>query len=306
VYPAPQLDENGLHWYASPRFALLLAQDGWQVVGIAAVSTNLLSLTEPLARPAHAGATVMPLVIGVAVESGEAAQWLPGVMAGGVTARVAFEQPPDEGMLNDPMLDGFPIWPDGNWRDDPSVTAQAVITQRDLSPADPWIRRNDPWPTTTFQRRYLAVGRVDIARWRARLYRAQGRLGACWIADGLAPVLRVTADADVDDGFVRVDGADLAAFWHRPAGAMILHPDGSRQAVLTATFHHDAGGVLVLRSGLQAPVPSGSRVIRLARCRLDHDAIDLHWHTPELVEIPLTLRLLPPTRGNDVVTSIGS
>jgi hypothetical protein len=82
---------------------------------------------------------------------------------------------------------------------------------------------------------------------------------------------------------------------------MILHPDGSRQTVLTATCHHDAGGVLVLRSGLQSPVPSGSRVIRLALCRLDHDAVDLHWHTPDLVEIPMTLRLLPDPRGNDAI-----
>ncbi|WP_341773383.1 hypothetical protein [Comamonas thiooxydans] len=94
----------------------------------------------------------------------------------------------------------------------------------------------------------------------------------------------------------------MAAFWHRPAAALILHPDGTRQAVLTATFHSDDGGVLVLCSGLDAAVPAGSRAIRLARCRLDHDAVDLYWHTPELVEIPLTLRRLPEPRGNDRIT----
>ncbi|GIX24912.1 MAG: hypothetical protein KatS3mg122_2143 [Caldimonas sp.] len=40
-------------------------------------------------------------------------------------------------------------------------------------------------------------------------------------------------------------------------------------------------------------------MVRLARCRLDHDAVELHWHTPELVEMPLTLRRLPEPRGND-------
>ena len=53
---------------------------------------------------------------------------------------------------------------------------------------------------------------------------------------------------------------------------------------------------------LDAAVPAGSRVLRLARCRLDHDAVDLYWHTPELVEIPLTLRRLPEPRGNDRIT----
>ena len=50
---------------------------------------------------------------------------------------------------------------------------------------------------------------------------------------------------------------------------------------------------------LDEPVPVGSRVIRLARCRLDHDAIDLYWHSPELLELTLTARQLPEPRGND-------
>lgn len=297
-----RLEEDGLHWPADRRFALLYADDGWQMLQLADVEPDRLWLTEPLARPVPAGATVVPLVEGVAVEPAEFTQGVPGLIAGRVTAQVAFEPLPIDGLLDDPWLDGLPVWPDGNWRDDPSVTAQGVVTRQDLSPADPWIRRDDPWATTTFQRRYLAVEREDIARWRARLYRAQGRLGACWLPDGLAPVLRVAAPASADDGFLRVDGDGLAAFWHRPAAALILHPDGTRQAVLTATFHSDDGGVLVLCSGLDAAVPAGSRAIRLARCRLDHDAVDLYWHTPELVEIPLTLRRLPEPRGNDRIT----
>lgn len=328
-----RLEEDGLHWPADRRFALLMAPDGWQVLALTEVEPDRLWLTEPLARAVPAGATVLPLVEGLAVEPAEFAQWVPGIIAGSVTAQVAFEPLPDEGLLDDPWLDGLPVWPDGNWRDDPSVTAQGVVTRQDLSPADPWVRRDDPWPTTSFQRRFLAAGREDIARWRARLYRAQGRLGACWLPDGLAPVLRVTREADGEDGFLRVTGEDLSAFWHRPAGALIVHPDGQRQHVLTATCHQDGGGaiqaptlaagaaalppegaqhalgrpcgVLVLCSGLEAPVPAGSRVVRLSRCRLDHDTIDLYWHTPDLVEIPLTLRRVPEPRGNDRVVYVG-
>jgi len=297
-----RLKEDGLHWPADRRFALLMAADGWQVLTLTEVEPERLWLTEPLARAVPAGALVMPLVDGVATDPAEFAQWVPGVNAGSVIAQVAFELPPDEGRLDDPWLDGLPVWPDGNWRDDPTNTAQGVVTRQDLSPADPWVRRDDPWPTTTFQRRFLAAGREDIARWRARLYRAQGRLGACWLPDGLAPVLRVQDEADADAGYLRVDAEASAAFWHRPAAALILHPDGTRQAVLTATCHHDGCGVLVLCSGLEAPVPAGSRVVRLSRCRLDHDAVEFHWHTPELVEIPLTLHRLPEPRGNDLIT----
>ncbi|MCR6497099.1 hypothetical protein LJB71_13290 [Thermomonas sp. S9] len=266
--------------------ALVLAPDGWQLAPLDSVEAGTLWLAAPLARAVPVGAAVMPLVWGMASEAADLAQWVPGVAGGRVTASLTPAPLPDMDLPGDPLLDGLPVWPEGNWRDDPSVTAQGMVTRQDLSPADPWVRRDDPWPTTTFQRRYLATGPQNIERWRARLYRAQGRLGACWLPDGLAPVLRVTAEADPGDGFLRVTGEDISAFWHRPAGALILHPDGSRQHVLTATCHRDQGGVLVLRSGLDAAVPAGSRVVRLARCRLDHDAVDLYWHTPALVEIP--------------------
>ena len=90
--------------------------------------------------------------------------------------------------------------------------------------------------------------------------------------------------------FLRMDGKDISAFWHRPAACLIVHPDGYRQYALTAACHLDQGGVLVLRSGLDDWVPAGSRVIRLVRCRLDHDAVDLYWHSPTLLEITLTAR----------------
>ncbi|WP_240097688.1 hypothetical protein [Thermomonas flagellata] len=279
--------------------ALVIAADGWQVVAISEVEPDLLWLDVPLTRAVPAGAAVMPLVWGRALEAADLAQWVPGMAGGSVQAQLQPAPPPDPDVLDDPWLDEIPVWPDGNWRDDPSVTAQGALTRQDLSPAEPWARRDDPWPTTTFQRRYLAAGAEEIERWRARLWRTQGRLEAFWLPDGLAPVLRVTAEADPDDGFLRVTGEEVSAFWHRPAACLILHPDGTRQHALTATAHHDAGGVLVLRSGLDAPVPAGSRVVRLARCRLDHDAVDLYWHTPTLVEIPVTARRLPEPRGQE-------
>ncbi|WP_131111578.1 hypothetical protein [Sulfuricystis thermophila] len=279
--------------------ALVIAADGWQVVAISEVEPDLLWLDVPLTRAVPAGAAVMPLVWGRALEAADLAQWVPGVAGGSVTASLTLPAMPDMDLPGDPMLDGLPVWPDGNWRDDPSVTAQGALTRQDLSPAEPWARRDDPWPTTTFQRRYLAAGAEEIERWRARLWRTQGRLEAFWLPDGLAPVLRVTAEADAEDGFLRVTGEEVSAFWHRPAACLILHPDGQRQHVLTATAHRDAGGVLVLRSGLDVPVPAGSRVVRLARCRLDHDAVELYWHTPTLVEMPITARQLPEPRGQE-------
>lgn len=292
-------------WDGQTRWILILAPDGWQTARLADVEPDRLWLAEPLARAADVGSAVLPLVWGRAVDGADLAQGVPGVVDGRVTASLTPAPMPYMDLLDDPLLDGLPVWPDGNWREDPSVTAQAVLTRQDLSSADPWVRRDDPWPATTYQRRYLAASPDAIERWRARLWQAQGRLGSFWLPDGLAPVLWVSAEADPEDGFLRVTGEDISAFWHRPAACLILHPDGSRQHALTATCHRDQHLVLVLRSGLEAPVPAGSRVVRLTRCRLDHDAVELYWHGPTLVEIPLTARQLPEPRGNDRVVYVG-
>ncbi|MFU4595524.1 hypothetical protein ACM70O_05850 [Pseudomonas aeruginosa] len=287
------------------RWVLIIAADGWQIAQLSDVEGDLLWLTEPLARAAAVGSTVMPLVWGKAIDPADLTQWVPGMVGGNIPTQIQPAPLPDQDVLNDPWLDEIPVWPDGNWRDDPTAAAQATITRQDFSHADPWVRRDDPWATTTLQRRYLASSLDEIEIWRARLWRTQGRLEAFWLPDGLAPILWVNVEADPEDGFLRVDGKDISAFWHRPASCLIVHPDGFQQYALTATCHLDQSGVLVLRSGLDDWVPAGSRVIRLVRCRLDHDAIDLYWHSPTLLEITLTARQLPEPRGNDRQTYEG-
>lgn len=303
---ALRLTNDGVQgWQSDERWVLIIAADGWQVAQLSDVESDLLWLAEPLARAAGAGSSVMPLVWGRAVDPADLTQWVPGMVGGSATATITPAQTPNMDALDDPWLDEIPVWPDGNWRDDPAAVVTGVITRQDFSPADPWVRRDDPWPATTFQRRYLASTSEEIEIWRARFWRTQGRLEAFWLPDGLAPVLWVTAEADPEDGFLRVTGGDASAFWHRPAACLIVHPDGYRQYALTATCHLDQGGVLVLRSGLDEWVPEGSRVMRLSRCRLDHDAVELYWHSPALVEITLTARSLPEPRGNDRQTYEG-
>lgn len=286
-------------WQGEARWVVICAAEGWQVARLSDVETDLLRLAEPLARAAGAGASVMPLRWGSAVDPVNLTQWIPGMAGGSAMALIAPAASPDLNVIDDPWLDEMPVWPDGNWRDDPSAVVAGVVTRRDFSPAEPWVRRDDPWPVTTFQRRYLACTADEIERWRARLWRTQGRLEAFWLPDGLAPVLTLIADADPGDGFLSVTGNDLPAFWHRPAACRITHPDGFQQHAMTATCHLDPGCVLVLRSGIDTGVPAGSRVVRLARCRLDHDAIDWYWHSPQRVEITLTARQLPEPRGNE-------
>lgn len=304
------LSADGLQgWQSEDRWVVICATDGWQLASLDDVGDGLLWLIEPLARSVPVGASVMPLVWGTAVDPATATQWVPGMAGVSVTTSLSAPEPPDADAVDDPWLDEIPVWPDGNWRDDPTASIEGVITRQDLSPADPWVLRRDPWPVSIFARRYLAGNLGEIEVWRARLWRTQGRLEAFWLPDGLAPVLSVTNEASTEDGYLRVSCDDasfqISAFWHRPAACVIVHPDGYRQYALTSICHFDKGGVLVLRSGIDEPVPVGSLVLRLARCRLDHDAIDLHWHGPQVMEITLTARQLPEPRGNDRDTYAG-
>ncbi|MFN4003312.1 MAG: hypothetical protein ACK4J1_01220, partial [Hylemonella sp.] len=271
----PYVDPLGLSGWEGQAFALMLSADGWQLLRTSATNSFSIGLVEPLARPARAGSLLMPLVLGVAVDPASATQWIPGASAVRVAAQVQMPAPPDGVDPGDAMLDGAPVWPDGSWGNDPAATAQGVVSQLDLSQAEPWTRRSDPWAAGTLQRTYFARGRDEIAAWTARLWRMRGRLGECWVADGTAPVLTVQAAAGADDGYLRVDRPQAAAFWHGQHGAMVLMPDGRRQHALVTAMQADwHQAALVLGSGLDEAVPAGSRVIRLARCRLDHDLVE--------------------------------
>lgn len=294
----PYVDPLGLNGWAGQAYALLLSQDGWQLLRTSATQSLRIGLAEPLARAARRGSLVMPLAWGVAADAAGVSQWMPGAAAARVAAQVQLPAPPDGVDAGDAVLDGAPVWPDGSWSDDPEATAQGVVGRLDLSQAEPWTRRADPWAAGTLRRAHFARGREEIAAWTARLWRMRGRLGECWVADGTAPVLTVQSTAGPDDGYLRVDRPQAAAFWHGQHGALILLPDGRRLHALATAMQADGQqAALVLGSGLDEAVPAGSRVMRLARCRLDHDLVELRWHTPQIVEIALTLRMLPQYAG---------
>jgi len=287
------LDAAGVQGWGGPeRYALLIGAHGWRVLRIQSIVGDTVHLAELLPGDAAAGSSLMPLLWGRASEAVNFTQLLPGVAAGSVTALLD-PAPEPEGQPADALLDGIPVWPDGNWSSDPGATVAASVTQHDLSPAQPWLRRDDPWTLSTLQRRYLATSSAAIEAWRERLWRAQGRLNAFWVPDGLAPVLRLTQPYQPEDGWLSVDASQASDLWRRPAACVVLLPDGTQRHVLTGPLETDADGTLMLRSTLNVHIPAGSRVIRLMRCRLDHDAVDLHWHAPQLVEIALTLRQLP-------------
>jgi hypothetical protein len=58
------------------RWILIIAADGWQIAQLSDVESDLLWLTEPLARAAAVGSTVMPLVWGKVIDPADLTQWV--------------------------------------------------------------------------------------------------------------------------------------------------------------------------------------------------------------------------------------
>lgn len=298
---AAQLREEGLHTPPVDQpWVLAGSADGWQALQMSALQGDWLMLAQPLARDLPAASPVLPLAWGVCSEPAAMQQLIPGAAAAEVQVQLHSAAlgglEPGETLV----LDGLPLWPEGNWSSEPSLNAQGSISLVDRASAQPWVRRDDPWATHTLQRRHLAHTSAEIDAWRARLAYAQGRCRAFWSPDHLAPVLELAACAEPEHGYLRLrQGGALAAYWQRAAGVLILHPDGTRQLALSATLHQERGeGVLVLRSPLGTSAPAGSRVLRLQRWRLDHDAVELRWLSAQQLELTLTLRQLGELRGN--------
>jgi hypothetical protein len=171
--------------------------------------------------------------------------------------------------------------------------------------ADAWVRRADPVRNLSLQRSYLVAGPEALTLWLRRLWTVQGQFGSLWLPDGIAPVMTVVEDAAIDSGFLVVEGGGAAAFWNRPAACAIYDPMVEAQYVLIGPLQHGANPALVLRSPLEDVVHAGARMVRLQRCRLAHDAIDLLWHSDGVVEIALTFLTQPEPRGNDRTNSYG-
>ncbi|MEI4920752.1 hypothetical protein Q8G81_34925, partial [Klebsiella pneumoniae] len=70
------------------RWILIIAGDGWQIAQLSDVESDLLWLTEPLARAAAVGSTIMPLVWGKAIDPADLTQWVPGMVGGNIPTQI--------------------------------------------------------------------------------------------------------------------------------------------------------------------------------------------------------------------------
>lgn len=293
TYPAVSYDSRGPTASSDPRaLSLLLHDGGWQIVAVTAEAPGVLYLDGPLIDDAPAGAVLMPLRQGRCTQAVALDQWSGGWAGGTLTVQIdaALDVELVVAPATDPVLKTLPAWPDGDWAETLSASAQSALTAFDFSQADPAWRRDDDVPMTTFSRSVTATGQ-EAADWLERLYAARGRAGGFWLADGLAPDMRLASVAFPGTTVLDLDGAPaVAGLWRQDAAVRIgMSLDHRVAAYATCAAPSDTNLVLDI-PGLSDFAPAGSAVTRLLPCRLDADAVELGWIAPQTVQLQFTAR----------------
>lgn len=300
TYPAVRLAETGYSGGDDDRALCLLLWDGGsQTVTVLNEDPGVLYLDGPLSQDAPAGSMLLPLRQGRCADAIALEQWSGGWAGGTLTVRLDTEAYLP--VTADPLLSNLPVWPDGDWAEATSASAQSTLTAFDFSQADPAWRRDDEVPITTFTRAYNATG-ADAAAWVERLYAVRGRAGGFWIADGLAPDMTLVSDVGLGGQTLYVDGADTAqGVWTQGAAVRVQPPViNPGQAIGHYLCDAPFASMIELPAGsVQTIHPAGSAVSRLLPCRLDADAVELGWTAPQTLQLQLTSRRvsIPPAAG---------
>lgn len=292
TYPAVRLATTGYSGGDDDRALCLLLWDGGsQTVAVLNEDPGVLYLDGPLIDDAPAGAMLLPLRQGRCTEPVALEQWAGGWAGGTLTVQLdteAYGSPVTE----DPLLSSLPVWPDGDWAEATSASAQSALTAFDFSQADPAWRRDDDVPLTTLTRSYNATGSA-AAEWVERLYDVRGRAGAFWLADGLAPDMTLVSSVGFGGQTLYVDGADAAqGVWTQDAAVRVQPPViNPGQAIGHYPCAAPFASMIELPAGsVQTFHPAGSTVSRLLPCRLDADAVELGWTAPQTLQLQLTAR----------------
>lgn len=289
-FPAVTLVSDGMSASDDTRSLSLLLWDGGSLtVSVLNEDPGVLYLDGALTADVPAGAVLLPLRQGRCVDAVTLEQWAGGWAGGSLTVRLDTAYEPSAAI--DPALDTLPVWPDGDWADTVSASAQSALTAFDFSQADVVWRRDDDVPMSTFTRSYTASGQA-AQDWLDRLYTAQGRAGGFWLADGLAPDMTLAADAWPGATALPVTGAQAAqGNWLADAAVRVVSAPG-------ATGHYRCGppigGALDVGGGTTDFHRQGSAVTRLLPCRLDADAVELGWIAPQTLQVQLTARRISP------------
>lgn len=277
--------------------------NGWQRVQAHQDSGNTLRLDEPLARPVAAGTRVYPALLGTirnAVNLEHAASRVIEMTLDVEVAAPAYSYLSDGGWTPTTSYKGLPVLhcasAGNDWSDALAIGFDAGIQVLDADTAPVWSQRISDRNHETLARRLFVQGDAAIFDVRGLLDYCRGRLQPLWLDEQIGGIdLLQPALAGADRLIIK--RANLPAWVH--SGAVLW----VRQAGLDAFALGMAGmasidqasAALMLAEPLPYDLDASVRITRLLYVRLDHDAIDLIYHTPQLLEVNLRFIVIPFT-----------
>ncbi len=268
--------------------------NGHQTVTAMVSGAGQLLLDEPLARPVSAGSAVYPLVSGVLRQAARFDH-----LAGRVTEAVldidlappAFSHARDGGWTPPETWQGLPVFSarlfGGTWAEQGFEFA-ATVEVLDNEAAAPWINRVSGNPGQTLRRRILVADDAAIMRTLGLVDYLRGRQQPLWVDEALAGI-GIYTPVTAGDSHIDLRREYLPQFLRTPG---VLRIDG--QCLPYAGVASESAGVARLQLSAPAPtdIPADACVTRMLRARLDHDAVDLIWHTDGMLEVNLIFRAI--------------
>lgn len=286
--------------------------NGWQRARVASgAGANELNLAEPLARPVAAGSRLYPALAGTIKQSTRLdhhAARVVDVVLDIEVAPPAWDYAKDGGFVPpDELFDC--ATPGNDWGSAHAIGFDAGLEQFDTVAAPVWTHRISERTPQTLARRVVASGATEIMALRGWVDWLRGRQKSVWIDEQVAGIdLAAAAPPGTDRLIVRRAGLPQ---WLGTDTMLLIRRAGQpvlRVRAAAVSSRDAATAELLLAEPLDVaaaldPADASLRITRALRCRLDHDAVDLIWHTPELLEVNFTFRALPENTEIGILAS---
>lgn len=283
------------------------AEHGHQVYSAEPSGPDALLLHEPLARPVSSGARVYPLLVGVMRQAANFEHLAGQVVDTTLDIEVAapeYDYWAEGGWTPAETFEGLPVFSDrlfGGTFEDRSFGFAPAVEILDNEAAPLWFARISDNARKTLKRRILVADEAAIENVLGLLDYLRGRQQPLWVDDALDGLQFMGPSGYSGGGFgVQINRKTMPTVLKKPC---VLRIPGARP-VGTAGVYSEAGNAWLLLSGYPQTasgsppdflIEPGMTATRLAKCRLDHDAVDMIWHTDGLLEVNLVFRELPVT-----------
>lgn len=279
----------------------LAVYDAWnhlEIRTVTGIGVDYVSVDAPFMEDWPTGTTVAPCRYGVCLEQRRVTRFTEEVG----DYRLRFEALNESGMpamdspelyRSVPLCPAIPSWvdPEESWDNKwVRLDNDTGLIEYDIQSIEPVLRR---------EAKFLLIGRPAIDRMLRFLFYCSGRLAPFWIAanDRGFELAVPAAAGETAIAIIPIDYEYSLSGCAARTHIELITTSGLvvRRMITGVETMPDGLEQLTLDSGLPVDLSKATlnRCAWLERCRLDSDAIDLHWVTADCVELTLPLVVLP-------------